>query len=238
MLEESERFRLVNVYAVRVPSFLEQDVYHFLLMQIAPEKRLRVHRFHRQADAYRAVLADVLIRSILAQSFGLSNEQISFQVTRYGKPFVEQLPDFHFNLSHSGDWVVCATSNAPVGIDIEHIRPIEIDVAKRFFSCIEYEDLLAQPREEQLAYFYDLWTLKESYLKALGMGLSKPLNSFSIRRTEGEKFHLVLQSKELLSWFLRQYEIDVGYKLSICSRIPTFCDEIKYCYVENILPKK
>ena len=66
-----------------------------------------------------------------------------------------------------------------IGVDIEKIQLIDLKVAQRFFSEKEYEDLIAKTSSERIAYFYDLWTLKESLTKTLGIGLTIPLNSFS-----------------------------------------------------------
>lgn len=66
--------------------------------------------------------------------YDLPIDQIVFQTEGNGKPVVRHIPSFHFNLSHSGDWVVCAIDDAPVGIDIEEIKPIDLAIAKRFFQ--------------------------------------------------------------------------------------------------------
>ncbi|MDG3044571.1 hypothetical protein OE903_14005 [Bacillus sp. B6(2022)] len=85
-------------------------------------------------DARRTLLGEVLIRHIIHEMYALPMEQIIFETEGNGKPVVRQIPSFHFNLSHSGDWVVGAVDDAPVGIDIEEIKPIDLAIAERFFQ--------------------------------------------------------------------------------------------------------
>lgn len=76
----------------------------------------------------------MLVRQVIHDMYDLPFDQIVFETEGNGKPVVRHIPSFHFNLSHSGDWVVCAIDDAPVGIDIEEIKPIDLAIAKRFFQ--------------------------------------------------------------------------------------------------------
>nr|WP_143192121.1 hypothetical protein [Paenibacillus helianthi] len=80
------------------------------------------------------MLAEVLIRRIIYDDLNIFNKDIVFGTNEYGKPFLENVTDFHFDISHAESWVVCATSKHPVGIDIEHVKPIDFEIAKRYFS--------------------------------------------------------------------------------------------------------
>ncbi len=92
---------------------------------------------------------------------------------RKGKGLV---PDFYFNLTHSGDYVAIAYGSSPVGVDIEQIRTdgVRNSIAQRFFT----------PQEQKLATtpegFFQIWSMKESYLKCLGTGLSYPMQSVDV----------------------------------------------------------
>ncbi|MGN7043659.1 4'-phosphopantetheinyl transferase family protein, partial [Bacillus safensis] len=114
---------------------------------VSSEKRAAAERFRFLIDARRTLLGEVLVRQTIHDMYDLPMDRIVFETEGNGKPVVRQLPSFHFNLSHSGDWVVCAVDDAPVGIDIEEIKPIDLAIAKRFFSADEYQDLLSQPAE-------------------------------------------------------------------------------------------
>ncbi|MDR1059826.1 MAG: 4'-phosphopantetheinyl transferase superfamily protein, partial [Clostridiales bacterium] len=95
-------------------------------------------------------------------------------------PAIAGLP--HFNISHSGRHVVCALCDAPVGIDVEIVRPIDMNIANRFFSADERGRLFSEPADGhgRLELFYSIWTRKESFIKMTGEGLSRPLGSFSV----------------------------------------------------------
>jgi len=162
------------------------------------------------------------------------SENIFFNYTYFGKPFLPGADNFHFNISHSGEWVVCATDEKPVGIDIERVSPIDVDIAKNYFSAGEYADLLAKKASEQSACFYDLWTLKESYIKQNGKGLSIALDSFSIRIDE-EKNVIFLSEKEVSqAVFFRQYLLDENYKMAVCS-MTNFFEEIEIVLMQDIM---
>lgn len=141
-------------------------------------------RYRYPEDASRTLIGEVLARHIISETFHLPNEQIRFTEGRYGKPAAEGLNDFHFNISHSGKWIVCGAGAQPIGVDVEKIKPINFDIAKRFFSPSEHDDLMEKDESERLSYFYHLWTMKESFIKQAGKGLSLPLDSFSVKLNE------------------------------------------------------
>ena len=86
--------------------------------------------------------------------------------------------DYHFSVSHSGNAIVFVGDSFPVGIDIEQIADENLKMAKRFFTCNEYEYII-NSKQLNIA-FYKIWTSKEAYVKMLGLGLSKPLKSFDV----------------------------------------------------------
>src|SRR5207248_1406414 len=101
---------------------------------------------------------------------------------------------FSFNVSHSGDLALIAFASLPdVGIDVEAIRPdfATSEIAERFFSPGEVENLLALPVPEQTEAFFQCWTRKEAYIKAVGEGLSIPLDSFDVEFRPGKEAQLV-----------------------------------------------
>jgi 4'-phosphopantetheinyl transferase len=103
-----------------------------------------------------------------------------------------------------------------VGIDVEELAPIEFKIANDFFSLKEFAYIKQKPVVERNRAFYDIWTLKESYVKALGYGLSKALNSFTVELYDNGKAKV----KETYGYspvFLCQYDIHQDYRLSVCA---------------------
>ncbi|KPJ64908.1 hypothetical protein AMJ44_11945 [candidate division WOR-1 bacterium DG_54_3] len=205
---------MLEVYAVKQEEKVDDLKYEKLLSCISEEAKSQVKRFKKWEDAQRKLIAETLIRSITRKKLNLKNDAILFEKNDYGKPFLKNRPDFHFSISHAGAWVVCAVSEKEIGIDVEKVAPIDFEIAKKLFSKEEYDELMLREGKERLDYFYSLWTLKESYIKAVGKGLSMPLNDFTISIKHKK---IVLRSNiQDGSYNFRQFEIDKGYKLSVC----------------------
>lgn len=113
---------------------MEKLKFDKLITYISVEKRERISRFHRYEDTQRTLFADILVRYLLCKRLGIKNKELIFGVNEYGKPFLINNTNIQYNISHLSKWVACSIDKHPVGIDIEGIKPIDISVAKRFFS--------------------------------------------------------------------------------------------------------
>lgn len=223
----------INVYAVKVDFNIDQSLFYQLLNFVSQEKRDRILRFYKREDAVRGLFSDLLARYLIGSQLGIENHQISFGFNEYGKPFLKDHPHFHFNISHSGEWVVCATDHRPLGIDVEMIQPVDFNIAKRFFSQAEYLRLMGKNEPERLSYFFDLWTLKESYLKATSKGLSTDLASFSvINNNDGIN---IVSTNDSSIYYFKQYTVDVRYKLAVCAQHNNFANEVNLIDWERVV---
>ena len=119
---------------------------------------------------------------------------------------------FQINKNNSGSKIVCAIDTKEVGIDVEKIEDIDLEIGKRFFAMDEYQLIQSQKKDEKLKFFFKIWTLKEAYVKAEGKGLSIPLDSFSFEYNQG---HFSVRDNALYHCF--QYDLE-GYIMSICSQ--------------------
>lgn len=142
----------MKVFALSFFERLDDFKCKFLLSQVDEAKREKLLRFVNLEDLQRGLLADLLVRKALIEEINLRNEEIRFSINAYGKPYCDFLDDFHFNVSHSESWVVCAVDCYPVGIDIEKISTIDLDISKNFFSDKEHEDLLLS--NDPFEYFF------------------------------------------------------------------------------------
>jgi len=190
---------------------------------VHPEKQERIRRFYRWEDSLRSLFADLLSRRLIIDKLGIKNRDISFSTNEFGKPFLKDFPGFHFNLSHSGRWVVCSVDKQPVGIDVEEIQTIDLDISKNYFSPDEHMDLMKM--DDKMSYFFTLWTLKESYIKIVGKGLSLPLNSFSIRFL-GDSIRIKAENEFIDNIFFTEYSIHSDYKMSACAFHNDFPDKV------------
>jgi 4'-phosphopantetheinyl transferase len=161
-------------------SGLEEEAYQKLYALASPRRRQQADRYRFPADARRCIAADGLLRYAARQALGTDRPEP--EKTPEGKPFLPEYPDFHFNLSHSGRWVVIAWGDCPVGIDVETVRMDEgkEQLARRIFSPDEQSWLFSAEGQARGLRFFEIWTKKESYLKYTGTGINRALNSFSV----------------------------------------------------------
>lgn len=138
----------------------------------------KVKRYHRWEDAQLSLLGKLLIMKG-AEAMGVENSAAeNLQYNQYGKPGWKQSP-FFFNISHSGNLVVCAvTKSMEVGIDIEIKRPVDVSDFKFQMIVTEWERIAGA--EDTMAAFYKYWTEKEAVIKAYGSGFSIPLQTFEV----------------------------------------------------------
>jgi 4'-phosphopantetheinyl transferase len=156
------------------------------LETLSATERARADRFHFPADRDRFVASHVALRAILASYLDAAPAALAFGESAHGKPFVEA-PDagraLRFSLSHSGDIAVVAVSRGhEVGVDVERVRSLDdLDgFAARYFSPAERDALARMPSGERQRAFFQIWTLKEAYLKACGEGLLRALDAFDV----------------------------------------------------------
>ena len=132
-------------------------------------------RYFHERDKNLSVGVEVLLNHAL-DKIGITNPV--FDIDKYGKPYLKNYSDVHFNLSHSEGYVACAVSDSPVGVDIEYVTDIDLNLAKQFFYGTEYEYVLNN--NDQKKAFFELWVLKESYMKMTGLGFRLALDEFCI----------------------------------------------------------
>ncbi len=179
----------------------------------------------------KSLLGDYLLKLALKEN-NILNYEIKHNF--YGKPFLVGSENIKFNISHSGDWVVCICNEMEVGIDIEKICDINYDnIAKRFFNKEEYTFLSNYNFiDEKLKIFYKLWTLKECYIKMLGIGLSIPLNSFSV--IENNVIREQIKNTGSIC-YLKNIEILRGYELSVCCKNGKVDDTHKFVQLSQLM---
>lgn len=180
-----------EVHVWRVSLEQPEEVWRSLFKTLATDERERAARFHFEKDRRHFVAARGTLRAILARYLAREAGEIRFSYTRHGKPSLADatVGALRFNLSHAAGVALCAlTCGREVGVDVELIRKdfAGMDVAEHFFSAREVEALRALPPEIRAEAFFNCWTRKEAYIKALGEGLSHPLHSFSVPLAPGE----------------------------------------------------
>ncbi len=190
-----------------------QEIYHSLPEQV----QQKVDAFKFPADQQRSLIGDLIVRNYYSEKLDLKPAEIDFEYNEHQKPHLKNIKGECFNISHSGNYVVVAFSDKAVGVDVEVMKKDRRNIAERFFTPSEIKDMNEAGSDEmQIKYFYQLWTLKESYMKAIGDGLTMSLSSFSFAKN-ADGFYL-LKSKYGAECFFHSQEWNGDAYLSICSK--------------------
>lgn len=191
---------------------------------LSSEEAQRADRFYFEEHRRRFTWARAAMREILSRYIGLAPQQLAFSYGTAGKPELSgelERTGIKFNLSHSNDiGLLAVTRGLAVGIDIELINSkfASDEIAECFFSASEIRHLRALPPAERVDAFFACWTRKEAYIKALGEGLSVPLDSFEVAFGPGIAAAL-LQVRadpcELTRWSMYDLDTVTGYKAAL-----------------------
>jgi 4'-phosphopantetheinyl transferase len=215
----------MEIYAVKISDIKENNLIE-LCSVIELEKKLKIERLVNKKDKIRTIIGEMLIRTIINEKLNIGNKYIRFDKNNYGKPYLKDYANINFNIAHSGDYVLCAVDDKPIGVDVEEVKHIDFEeIAKSFFTTKEFEYIIDKGLEVQLDRFYEIWTLKESYIKCCGQGLSMSLKSFSIELDKNENIKVVSNNLYKEYTFKLLY-LELGYKVAVCSLNKEISNEI------------
>ncbi|MBN1650132.1 MAG: 4'-phosphopantetheinyl transferase superfamily protein [Bacteroidales bacterium] len=209
---------MLRVFSYHLVDKAEFEAFYQNIKPLLPLKLLsKIEGFRYAADQQRSLIGHLMVRRFYAIELKVDPFTLDFGYNEHEKPFLKAYPKAHFNISHSGDFVLAAFSDCQVGIDIERNKGNRLKVAKRFFTKEELADLFAFTEEEkQIDYFYQLWTLKESYMKAIGKGISMSLNSFALKKYYTD-FRLRYSSEDM-GYQFTAYTLHPEYTCHLCSK--------------------
>jgi 4'-phosphopantetheinyl transferase len=203
---------------------LSDNTLELLVATLSDDENQRAARFHFQEDRNRFIAAHGCLRDILARYLHCEPGKMIFSVGPYGKPGLSEIPfgsGLEFNLTHSGNYaLVAVTWERKLGVDLECIRPglSHDELAKRYFSLDEVSELMALSSEQREVAFFNCWTRKEAYIKAVGLGLSLPLDSFDVSLNPNEPAVLRAtrpDAQEVTRWSLLSLEVDSGFASAV-----------------------
>ncbi|MCR5503377.1 MAG: 4'-phosphopantetheinyl transferase superfamily protein [Lachnospiraceae bacterium] len=199
---------------MKLPPDLREESLPDLRRLLSPDRIEKTGKLRGKKDRLRSYFAELLLLYGLCSEGILKNTPLVFGYSSFKKPYLPEYPGVFFNLSHSGDYVALALSSFEVGIDIEHMREHTDRIAQRFYSPEENEYLSSLPEKERKREFIRLWTMKESYLKALGEGLGIPLCDIAF--PEGGRKGPVFRGKPDPERRLFTFSPEEGYEAAVC----------------------
>lgn len=204
------------LYTADVTSLEKEEYYASAYAAVTESRRLRTDRYLRAEDRYLSLGGELLLKKLLADA-GFSLAELRLYCGEMGKPKLETPEQLHFNISHSGSRVICALGDRELGCDIEKIGRYHRKTAERFapeeFRFIE----ACREGAEQDRAFCRIWTMKESFMKAVGLGFSLPLSDFSVL-PEGGGTVPVHQQLNNENYFVREYPEFPEYCISLCTQ--------------------
>jgi len=194
---------------------------------LSADERARADRFRFARDRDRFLNCRIALREILARLEGIPAAEIRFEYGPKGKPALAGAKSpLEFSVSHREDVAVIAmTQGRRVGVDVERVGPVKDSetLARRFFSASEQESLRSVRPEDRDEAFFACWTRKEAFVKALGEGLSLPLDSFSVSLAPDAAPALLAwtgREDERSAWSLRSWRPAPGYLAAVAVEGP------------------
>lgn len=187
----------VHVWLTTPETLVDPDLLARYVAWMNPEEAARQARFLFERHRQQFLVARALVRSTLSRYAALEPAQWRFVTNQWGRPDVDPehgLGDLRFNLSHTDGLVAVAVARGELGVDVEDTwrRSHTDQIAEHFFAPAEVAALRALPQERQHGRFFDLWTLKEAYIKARGMGLAISLHHFAYTLDPGPAISLAI----------------------------------------------
>lgn len=196
----------IHLWKIHKQEHLDRYEVYWELLSDQEKKKAMHFRFYKDKSCY--VIAKGVLRTLLGAYLKCDPTSISIKYAHNGKPFVFNEMEIHFNVSHAKDCILIGFAKKhEIGVDVEYVdRPVEVElIARSFFSSEEVTQLLAIDQKYQNQAFYNCWTRKEAFIKALGEGLSFPLDQFVVSLDSIEDARLITtlwDLEEKSHWFL------------------------------------
>jgi len=193
---------------------------HNLEHLLSIDERIRAKRFHFDQHRKRYISGLGILRTILGRYLGIETNLVRFRSGKNGKPSLSETNnkgDIRFNMSHSEEIAVFAfTRDREIGVDIERIHDIPDKdlIVERFFSVREKNVFYTLPESKKKEAFFNCWTRKEAFLKAIGEGLYRPLDKFTVSLAPDEPARLLNieeDPKEASRWTIQDLIVADGF---------------------------
>lgn len=220
----------IQGYYANVKMLELEDVFRHFFCSLSRDRQLKIEEMKAAGGRRSTLGAWTLVDHGLQQLYDLRQKDVTIAYGAHGKPYVKDRPDIHFNLSHSGDYVLAAFGPVELGCDIQMIGEAHRNdrIAARFFTEAE-QKALAEGMD-----FYRIWARKESYIKCTGEGMACDLRSFDVVDDSGQ-----MQETDVLSevpdihglkTYFAEYDLS-GYEMAVCYKnsgeIPVIWQEVE-----------
>ncbi len=199
---------MLNIILVKTSEISESDI-----ASLSYTRQEKASCYIQVKDRLLSLAAGISLDKGLKE-YGLRERDVRILTSERGKPYLPDYPNIHFNLSHSGEMALAVFDEKEIGCDIERIRPIKEGIVKRCFSK-EEQNYIEKAKDKDEA-FTRVWVYKESFIKALGVGLGMNLSSFSVVPTPSGI--LLKQTRDPRNWAIEEVHVE-GYIAAVCYQI-------------------
>ncbi len=204
----------INIYCISLEQKAQDDFINYL----SPDDIARAFNFIQTKHQRRYIICQGILRLILSEHLNIKPQAVKFRYGKYGKPYLDHDTNITFNVSHSHEMALIAvTQNQEIGIDIEYHsnRPMD-GIAEKMFSPAEIARV-QQALHNKTQVFYEIWTGKEAFIKAIGMGLRYPTQNITIPELKYKPKKLY-ENNNL--WLIKKINLDGTneYSAALCSQ--------------------
>ena len=223
---------MIEIYVMDISPLRDRELYGLAYSKLSEDRQRKALRIKRDDERIRSVGASLLLEYVLGKR-GVS--EFVYSYGKHGKPCLAGREDIRFNISHSGERVMCALSDTPVGCDVERVSAVATGLEKRVLTVREidiYERL--DGREKT---FFRFWTAKESFIKAIGEGMSVSLGDIEIFLGESEKRvnPVRFSGNTETGYYVKEYDLSDPYRYACCSTEDSFPETMTVIYVKQII---
>lgn len=218
---------MIKTYIINIRKLEDEAIFKKMLESTSPYRRQKITLLKNENDKMRSLGAAIALNKALS-GYGLEERAMEYELGSHGKPFLRYYPEIHFSLSHSKDYAICSIGSEDIGNDIEWVRSGKDNVAKRFFASEELAWIKnAADSKERDERMFRIWTMKESFLKVTGFGMSLSLKDFAVIMEENGNIKL-RQTVDDKVYHIKEYALPLifneqaGYKIAVCSPDPDF----------------
>ena len=222
----------VHLYQLFLPDYLSYLKYSNLLLSNGEKER--ASRFINSIDKTRFQIVHILKRKILGRYLDISPVELQFEQTEFGKPYLKMIDNqLYFNISYRGNYALIGVSNnKDFGVDIEQRSSVinKVFFISTYFCNEEIHKINSANRLESDNLIFKLWSMKEAYIKAIGSGLTKPINTYNILPYLS-KTTLYPDFDSKNAWHIEHWQTEADYFSSFA--VKSNCIKLKRCKYEE-----
>lgn len=218
---------MIKTYIINIRQLEDENIFNKMMEVVSPYRRQKIALLKNKNDKMRSLGAAIALNKALG-GYGLEERAMEYESGSHGKPLLRYYPEIHFSLSHSKDYAICSIGSEEIGNDIEWVRSGKDNVAERFFASEELAWIKnAADSKERDERMFRIWTMKESFLKVTGLGMSLPLKDFTVVMQENGNI-VLRQTVNDKVYHIKEYALplifneQLEYKIAICSPDPDF----------------